>query len=202
MAFCLHRRIIKVSSRISFNFFPVQVRNPEPIVHPDWLLPGPVFHDTKLKLGSSTYFFLLFPFLVFTKSQVLHLRVGRSRDPLLQKTYFVIRSYVERIFFFCKSFKELQQTTPFVPYHCACGLSNSVPFPLFFCILHLFSSQSAHNVKSPITLCASDDVKWSLCDDTGLETEVTRGPGNLGPARRVAERPFLIVTGEIIKIWN
>ena len=36
---------------------------------------------TDLKLGSSTYFFLLFPFLVFTKCQVLDLRVGRSRDP-------------------------------------------------------------------------------------------------------------------------
>ena len=42
---------------------------------------------TDLTLGSPTYFFLLFPFLVFTKSQVLHLRMGRSRDPLLQKAY-------------------------------------------------------------------------------------------------------------------
>ena len=50
---------------------------------------------TDLKLGSSTYFFLLFPFLVFTKSQVLHLRVGWSRDPLLQKANFTIIS--ERI---------------------------------------------------------------------------------------------------------
>ena len=31
------------------------------------------FNVTDLKLSSSTYFFLLFPFLVFTKSQVLHL---------------------------------------------------------------------------------------------------------------------------------
>ena len=38
---------------------------------------------TDLKLGSSTYFFLLFPFLVFVKSQVLNLRVGRSHDPLM-----------------------------------------------------------------------------------------------------------------------
>ena len=36
---------------------------------------------TDIKLGSSTYFFLLFPFLVFTKCQVLNLRVSRSRDP-------------------------------------------------------------------------------------------------------------------------
>ena len=36
---------------------------------------------TDLKLSSSTYFLLLFPFLVFTKCQVLDLRVGRSRDP-------------------------------------------------------------------------------------------------------------------------
>ena len=33
---------------------------------------------TDIKLGSSTYFFLLFSFLVFTKCQVLNLRVGRS----------------------------------------------------------------------------------------------------------------------------
>ena len=171
-------------------------------MHPDWLLPGPGFHDTELKLGSSTYFFLLFPFLVFTKSQVLHLRVCRSRDPLLQKTYFVIRSYVERIFFFASLSKSFSR--PLLSFHTIVLVVDQIlfPSPLFFCILHLFSSQSAHNVKSPITLCASDDVKWSLCDDTGLETEVTRGPGNLGPARRVAERPFLIVTGEIIKIWN
>ena len=32
-------------------------------------------------------FFLLFPFLVFTKCQVLNLRVGRSCDPLLEKAY-------------------------------------------------------------------------------------------------------------------
>ena len=32
-------------------------------------------------------FFLLFPFLVFTKSQVLHLRMGRSHGPLLRKAY-------------------------------------------------------------------------------------------------------------------
>ena len=31
--------------------------------------------------GSSTEFFLLFSFLVFSKCQVLNLRVGRSRDP-------------------------------------------------------------------------------------------------------------------------
>ena len=34
------------------------------------------FNATDLKLGSSTYFFLLFPFLVFAKSQVLNLRMG------------------------------------------------------------------------------------------------------------------------------
>ena len=32
-------------------------------------------------------FFLLFSFLVFTKCQVLSLRVGRSRDQVLQRTY-------------------------------------------------------------------------------------------------------------------
>ena len=38
-------------------------------------------------LAVSTYFFLLFPFLVVTKSQVLNVRMGRSRNPLLQKAY-------------------------------------------------------------------------------------------------------------------
>ena len=33
---------------------------------------------TGLKLGSSTEFILLFPFLVLTKSQVLNVRLGRT----------------------------------------------------------------------------------------------------------------------------
>ena len=41
--------------------------------------------------GSSSYFFLLFPFLLFTKSHVLNLRVGRSCDPLLQKAYCLVQ---------------------------------------------------------------------------------------------------------------
>ena len=48
---------------------------------------------TDLKLGSSTYFFLLFSFLVLTKCQVLNLMVGRSRDQVLQRAnwwYFTI----------------------------------------------------------------------------------------------------------------
>ena len=50
------------------------------------------FNATDLNPGSSTYFFLLFPFLGFTKSQVLHLRVGRSCDPLLRKAYSALKS--------------------------------------------------------------------------------------------------------------
>ena len=42
---------------------------------------------TDLELGSSTYFFMLYSFLVFTKCQVLNLRVGRSRDQVLQSTF-------------------------------------------------------------------------------------------------------------------
>ena len=38
-------------------------------------------------LAVSTYFFLLFPFLVFTKCQVFSLRVGRSRGPVLQSAF-------------------------------------------------------------------------------------------------------------------
>ena len=42
---------------------------------------------TDIKLGSSTYFFLLYPFLVLTKCEVLNLRVGKSRDSWLQRAY-------------------------------------------------------------------------------------------------------------------
>ena len=38
---------------------------------------------TDLKLGSSTVFSCFFSFLVFTKCQVLNLRMSTSRDPLL-----------------------------------------------------------------------------------------------------------------------
>ena len=40
---------------------------------------------TGLKLGNSKYFCLVFSFLVFTKCQVLNVRVGRSRDQVLQR---------------------------------------------------------------------------------------------------------------------
>ena len=40
-----------------------------------------------LKLGSSTYFFLLYSFLVLTKCEVLNFRVGRSCDQVLQRAY-------------------------------------------------------------------------------------------------------------------
>ncbi|XP_020608451.1 uncharacterized protein LOC110047057 [Orbicella faveolata] len=48
-----------------------------------------------------------------------------------------------------------------------------------------------------VSLCKSDGSKWEPCQDTGLVSELTRGPANMGPARRVAEAPFLIVTGEL-----
>ena len=44
-------------------------------------------NGTDLKLGSSTYFFLLFSFLVFTKCQILNVRVGRSLDQVLQRAH-------------------------------------------------------------------------------------------------------------------
>jgi len=45
------------------------------------------------------------------------------------------------------------------------------------------------------SVCKSDHSKWEPCQDTVLESELTRGPANMGPARRVAEGTFLIVTG-------
>ena len=47
---------------------------------------------TDLKLGSSTYFFLLYSFLVLTKCQVINLRVGRSCDQVLQRAYSSLRN--------------------------------------------------------------------------------------------------------------
>ena len=45
------------------------------------------FNATDLKLGSCTYLFLLFLFLILRKCQVLNLRVCRSRDQVLQRAY-------------------------------------------------------------------------------------------------------------------
>lgn len=36
---------------------------------------------------------------------------------------------------------------------------------------------------------------WEMCENESFESEVSRGPLNMGPARRIAESPFLIVTG-------
>ena len=47
-----------------------------------------------------------------------------------------------------------------------------------------------------VSLCKPDGSTWELCQDTVFESEIARGPTNMGPARRVAEGPFLIVTGE------
>ena len=64
--------------------FPTQIFFPFPIFK---LLPNFIFQCQDLKLGRPTYFFLLFSFLVLTKCQVLNLRVGRSRDQVLQRAY-------------------------------------------------------------------------------------------------------------------
>ena len=47
-----------------------------------------------------------------------------------------------------------------------------------------------------ISLCKPDGFNWEPCQDTVFESEISRGPTNMGPARRVAEAPFLIVIGE------
>ena len=64
--------------------FPTQIFFPFPIFK---LLPNFIFQCQDLKLGRPTYFFLLFSFLVLTECQVLNLRVGRSRDQVLQRAY-------------------------------------------------------------------------------------------------------------------
>lgn len=51
-----------------------------------------------------------------------------------------------------------------------------------------------HN--GPMSLCRqAQGSKWGPCQDNDFESETSRGPANLGPARRIAEAPFLIVTG-------
>ena len=63
------------------------------------LLPNFIFQyiTTDLKLGSSTYFFLLFLFLVLTKCQVLNLRVVRSCDQVLQRAYSTSKNILLQI---------------------------------------------------------------------------------------------------------
>ena len=51
---------------------------------------------TDLKLGNSTYFFLLFSFLVLTKCQVSNVRVGKSRDQVLQRAYCAVHNWDQR----------------------------------------------------------------------------------------------------------
>ena len=46
-----------------------------------------------LNLAVLLIFYLLFLFLVFTKCQVLNLRVGRSCDQVLQRAYCIIHAY-------------------------------------------------------------------------------------------------------------
>ena len=61
----------------------------------------------------------------------------------------------------------------------------------------LFSKLTASE-ECYFSLCKPDDAKsWVPCPgNVPLESEISRGPSNMGPARRVAERSFLIVTGE------
>ncbi|XP_019641200.1 PREDICTED: uncharacterized secreted protein ARB_06907-like [Branchiostoma belcheri] len=56
--------------------------------------------------------------------------------------------------------------------------------------------QDTHDVtESGVNFCKKEGT-WNLCSDgESFETEGQRGPHNMGPARRVAEHRFLIVTG-------
>ncbi|KAK3753331.1 hypothetical protein QZH41_015265 [Actinostola sp. cb2023] len=54
---------------------------------------------------------------------------------------------------------------------------------------------SGHSRKSPTFLCRSGSSAWKVCDQKSFESKFERGPLNMGPARRIAESPFLIVTG-------
>ena len=73
-----------IASLANQQLFPIQ------ILSIFKLLPILYFSATDLKLGSSTYCFLLFLFLVFTKCQVLNLREGQARscDQVLQRAYY------------------------------------------------------------------------------------------------------------------
>ena len=52
-------------------------------------------------------------------------------------------------------------------------------------------------------ICKEGTRNWKSCEDAAVnfESETQRGPLNLGPARRIAERPFLIVVGRFGLKW-
>ena len=66
---------------------------------------------------------------------------------------------------------------------------------LFFCL------SEGDGKYCPIALCRLGSSTWGACQDDVFESETSRGPANLGPARRIAEAPFLIITG-VWDIWQ
>lgn len=58
-------------------------------------------------------------------------------------------------------------------------------------------------LENMFDLCKEGARNWKLCEDVGanFESETQRGPLNLGPARRIAERPLLIVVGRFEIKW-
>ena len=60
------------------------------------------------------------------------------------------------------------------------------------CILY-----RSHILEKIFDLCKNEAKNWKLCEagDVSFESETQRGPLNHGPARRVAERPLVIVVG-------
>ncbi|XP_038066251.1 uncharacterized secreted protein ARB_06907-like [Patiria miniata] len=49
--------------------------------------------------------------------------------------------------------------------------------------------------KQEMRICRNDKGSWDVYSEDPLASLTHRGPANLGPARRVAENPFLIVSG-------
>lgn len=56
----------------------------------------------------------------------------------------------------------------------------------------------SQNDEKHVDICKKEIRDWKICEDSGktLESEVSRGPINFGPARRIAERPLIIAVGK------
>ena len=63
--------------------------------------------------------------------------------------------------------------------------------------IKLYILYHSHILEKIFDLCKNEAKNWKLCEagEVSFESETQRGPLNHGPARRVAERPLVIVVG-------
>ena len=81
------------------------------------------------------------------------------------------------------------------PELCHCLESGIINFFEAISFPHLRYSKNVHDTKHEVPLLVLG--VWSECEDCNSEpSSPSRSVNTLGPARRVAEKPFLIVTGK------